>query len=146
MAGGSRGYGSVPSQTSTIGRYIYGQCLFIGWAAMVVHIVSGKYSPFYLLKYQHWPNDWPDFDWDKTDWSLIIAFRIGIDLLIMWKCISWCLFFILFRWWKHNAKPSHTKPWWNCPNFKWISNAPKERLFRSTKLYLNKKNCIFFQN
>ena len=52
MAGGSRGYGSVPSQTSTIGRYIYGQCLFIGWAAMVVHIVSGKYSPFYLLKYQ----------------------------------------------------------------------------------------------
>ena len=42
MAGGSRGYGSVPSQTSTIGRYIYGQCLFIGWAAMVVHILAGE--------------------------------------------------------------------------------------------------------
>lgn len=62
MAGGSRGYGSVPSQTSTIGRYIYGQCLFIGWAAMVVHIISGKFLSFYLGKNRSgtllkgWPN------------------------------------------------------------------------------------------
>ena len=42
MAGAGRKYGSVPSQTSTIGRYIYGQCLFIGWAAMVVHILAGN--------------------------------------------------------------------------------------------------------
>lgn len=26
---------------STIGRNIYGQCLFIGWAAMVVHLIAG---------------------------------------------------------------------------------------------------------
>jgi len=42
MAGRAGKYGNVPSQTSTIGRYIYGQCLFIGWAAMVVHIVAGS--------------------------------------------------------------------------------------------------------
>ena len=35
---------------STIGRNIYGQCLFIGWAAMVVHLIAGNtYSLYYIL-------------------------------------------------------------------------------------------------
>ena len=33
--------GTSTNQQSTIGRNIYGQCLFIGWAAMVVHLIAG---------------------------------------------------------------------------------------------------------
>lgn len=36
-----RGGTNVAGQMSTIGRYIYGECLFIGWGAMVTHFVAG---------------------------------------------------------------------------------------------------------
>ena len=38
---------------STIGRNIYGQCLFIGWAAMVVHLISGKHTVCYSYSMSH---------------------------------------------------------------------------------------------
>lgn len=39
--GMGRGSTNVAGQMSTIGRYIYGECLFIGWGAMVTYFVAG---------------------------------------------------------------------------------------------------------
>ena len=41
---------AVSGQMSTIGRYIYGQCLFIGWGAMVIHFLAGKLIDFLVEK------------------------------------------------------------------------------------------------